>query len=514
VNVFRDAALDYLGMGYHPIPVEPRGKRPLTSWAYYQDVAPTPEQIHEWWTRWPDANIALVLGRGTFAVDCDTAEAWDAVKQHIPPDAPLSKTAKGYHALLAGTVPDRVGAAPGVDIRGVGYIVASPSVHPTGHVYHWETPLCPADELPAASPALLALAQRKTAPAQPAVDGDWVTAALAGVAEGGRDAMCTRLAGYLIGRGLPQDAVEAILVGWGERCSPAFPPADVAKCVESIARRHGPVDSAPAPAVGIAEAVLEVLSADTSRTAARSTGLAKLDDLLDGGVRPGELILLGARPGVGKTAWMLQLSRVMAHAGHGVLVVTREMTRAALTRRLLCQESLVRFSALKTGVLDDTEQRMLTAGVGRLSKLPLWISTLRTVDQLAETLAQFDAGQIGFVVVDYLQRMYGPPNLEKRARVEYVADALKDLAVQHNVPVLCLSSLSRPPKQERDWRPGLGDLRESGELEHGGDSVLLMHREPGAELTELNLGKQRDGRVGVVQLTFRGEYLTFEEVRA
>lgn len=251
-----DAALEYLALGYHPIPVAPRGKRATVAWKTFQDTAPTEAQVREWFSR--PANVALVMGRGVFAVDIDSADAAVALRDRagdLPDLAPRNRTAKGCHVILEapGAVADRVGVLPGVDIRGVGYIVVPPSVHPTGHVYSWEVRPGPVEDLPVAPASLLALLQDPRTPAAtaPSCPPDaaprpstppgapkWVSEALAGVGEGQRDATCARLAGYFLSRGLPTDVVTATLDAWAARCRPPFPAVEVRKTVVSVARRE------------------------------------------------------------------------------------------------------------------------------------------------------------------------------------------------------------------------------------------------------------------------------------
>ena len=237
-----EAAKRYLAYGLHPIPCEPRGKRPLLeSWKPYQEQAPTVEKLEAWWERWPDANIGLVLGRGMFAVDVDSEEGARGLVEAgvvLPPYAPRSTTGKGYHVFLAGDSPDKVGLVSGVDIRGVGYVIAPPSVHPTGKSYSWVYPYTP-DALPAAPLRLLELIQTARVEVDRDVSPTWLSSALAGVGDGQRDVTCTRIAGYFLAKGVEPAAVFELLLGWAERCTPPFPAHEVAKCVESIAKREG-----------------------------------------------------------------------------------------------------------------------------------------------------------------------------------------------------------------------------------------------------------------------------------
>lgn len=517
-NPFLEAARGYLAAGLHPIPCEPKGKRPMLSWTPYQDTAPTPEEVTLWWQAWPEANVGLVLGRGVLAVDIDSADGRErllAAGVELPADAPSVTTGKGAHIYLAGTTGDRVGLVQGVDIRGKGYVIAPPSIHPTGAVYQWVVPF---GALPPAPPALMSLlgSAGTSSPAGHVAQGgaDWLTQALVGVSEGGRDHTCTRLAGYLLGKGLPQDAVELILQGWAERCSPAFPADQVSKCVASIAKREGVHEGPPS---GIAELVRVTMAAITEPEATRAkpaaTNLGSLDAILAGGLYPGDYVILGARPSVGKTALALQIGRRLAQSGQGVLFVSCEMTKTALVRRLLSQESAVSAENLKTGKLIELESKMLSLGAERLAALPIWVtSDIHTSDQLDEAVKVFTPGQLGLIVVDYLQLVGTADNVrEPRQRVERVSKDIRRLTVRYEIPCIALSSLSRPPKGVKEWRPSLADLRESGELEHDADIVWLMHRDLKETRTELDVAKARDGQVGSVTLEFNGNVLTFTE---
>lgn len=522
MNRFLAAAKAYLAAGLHPIACEPRGKRPMVpSWRPYQEVAPTEGELEAWWTLWPEANVGLVLGRGVFAVDLDSPDARERLEAAgivLPTDAPAVATGKGAHVYLAGTAPDRIGLIPGVDIRGVGYVIAPPSIHPSGREYTWAVPF-PADgRLPDGPPALMTLLRRPAEASDPKATSsgqDWLTQTLVGVAEGGRDATCTRLAGYFLGKGVPEDAVEIVLQAWAERCSPPFPADEVTKCVRSIAKREGAQAGPPSRLAEVLDvALVEITAPPEKRRPAAKTGIGRLDALASGGVYPGEYIICGARPGVGKSALSSQVTRQFAFAGHGVLYVSREMTRSALIRRLLVQESGVRAEALKTGQLVDLERQMLEAAAARLRPLPIWITQdIRTTDQLDDALKAYTPGTLGLVVCDYLQLMDTAEHFrDPRQRVEAVSKALRAMSLQHELPILALSSLSRPPKNVREWKPSLADLRESGELEHDADSVWLMHRPLDQDETSFQMAKNRDGRVGEITLKFHGETLTFKEV--
>jgi replicative DNA helicase len=331
------------------------------------------------------------------------------------------------------------------------------------------------------------------------------------VAEGGRDDTCTRLAGYLLGKGIPQDAVELILQAWAEKCSPPFPSDQVSKCVESIAKREGVPDGPPHSLAEALDRVLHDIEHPQARSVAK-TEFDALDAKLDGGLEPG-LIYMGARPGVGKSALALHIGRKVA-VTQGVLYVSREMSVGSLVRRMLSQASSggLPISDLKTGEMHDIQKKSIPLIAAKLRTLSMWLTTdIATTAQLEAALLTYSPGTLGLVVVDYLQLMK-PVEFarDSRARVEAVSEELKRLSVKFNLPFLVLSSLRRPERATANWRPSLSDLRESGELEHDADVVLLLHRDLGSDVLEINLAKQRDGEVGRTTLAFHGPTVSFK----
>src|SRR5581483_6875112 len=141
-------------------------------------------------------------------------------------------------------------------------------------------------------------------------------------------------------------------------------------------------------------------------------------------------------------------------------------------------------------------------------------TSARTPAQLEAVLETYAAGTLGLVVVDYLQIMSADEYArDSRARVEEISKRLKQLSIKYDLPFLVLSSLSRPPR-DKDWEPGLSDLRESGELEHDADAVFFLHRpDLQSAATDLIVAKQRDGGVGRFKLQFDGPRVSFEEVK-
>jgi replicative DNA helicase len=181
---------------------------------------------------------------------------------------------------------------------------------------------------------------------------------------------------------------------------------------------------------------------------------------------------------------------------------------------MVSQEGGLRASALRSGRLSDEDKAEFTLTTQRLARLPIWLSddavSLAEVTGLVSGWSE--SSPLGLLVVDYLQLVRAPRDIrERRLQVEAVSQGLKTLALQAKIPVLCLSSLSRPPQETKDKRPGLSSLRESGELEHDADVVLLLHREYDKASTECIVAKNRDGRQGIVSLIFRPETVSFDE---
>lgn len=249
----------YLDQGFRPFPLSPRSKIPLKGFELkkYQTEAPTDADMVKWFASGKN-NVGLLLGRGVIAVDLDgegAEEALQAAGVTLPDMAPRSRTAGGFHVLLEANTGDRVnllkstardaaGALlkPLIDIRGVGYIVAPPSIHPSGHVYEWDIRPIGLDEIPKAPESLLTLIKNGPVPlpgqaATPSKAPEWVSTALKGVGEGQRDATCARLAGYFLGKGIPADIVRTQLYSFGAGCTPPFSRADVDKTVASMSRK-------------------------------------------------------------------------------------------------------------------------------------------------------------------------------------------------------------------------------------------------------------------------------------
>ena len=241
------------------------------------------------------------------------------------------------------------------------------------------------------------------------------------------------------------------------------------------------------------------------------------------GWQKGNLIILGARPSVGKTAFALNLAlNVAKKYNKTVACFSLEMSREQLTMRLLANESFVELGKLLTGKLSEEEWTKLAMASAALSQ-----TDLRVDDNPSITVAEINAkcrrlDNLGLVVIDYLQLMqgsgYGKASDNRVNVVSDISRSLKIMAKELNVPVICLSQLSRGPEGRTDKRPMLSDLRESGAIEQDADEVIFLYRDEYYNenteekgVAECIVAKNRHGETGTVKLQWFGPYQTFSD---
>jgi len=254
-----------------------------------------------------------------------------------------------------------------------------------------------------------------------------------------------------------------------------------------------------------------------------STGYTKLDEMT-GGLHAGELIILAARPSMGKTALALNIAQhVATRLNETVAVFSLEMSKESLLTRMLCATARVDSQRFRAGYLNQDERRKLQAAAAQLVEAPLFID-----DTAGASLMEMHAGlrrlqqqrKLGLVVVDYLQLMSGRGRFENRNQeISTISRGMKLLAKELSVPMLVLSQLSRAPEtRQGDHRPQLSDLRESGSIEQDADLVAFIFREEVYKrdredlrgLAELLVAKQRNGPIGKIDLVFLHHLTKFE----
>ncbi len=273
---------------------------------------------------------------------------------------------------------------------------------------------------------------------------------------------------------------------------------------------------------------IEAIHSNTTKKFSVPTGFYELDDIL-GGFQKSDLIIIAARPSMGKTALALSLAR-NASIDHKVPIgiFSLEMSTMQLVIRLLCAEGKLNAHLVRTGKLPNEEGVKLSKNAHKLIEAPLFVD-----DTPAQTVLEIRAKarrlksehDVGMIIIDYLQLMQGPSNSESREReISHISRSLKSLAKELNIPVVALAQLNRAVETRTDKRPQLSDLRESGSIEQDADVVIFLNRpeyygimknengDSNEGVAEVIIGKQRNGPTGTIRLAFIKDYARFENL--
>ena len=254
------------------------------------------------------------------------------------------------------------------------------------------------------------------------------------------------------------------------------------------------------------------------------TGFAHLD-YGTSGLHNSDLILVAARPAMGKSAFALNIATHAAVRGKvPVAIFSLEMSKEQMANRILCSEAMVDSAKVRTGKIDDEEWGKLAAASGELSEAGIYIDDtpgISVMEIRAKCRKMKLEKNIGLVVIDYLQLVQGS-NRKGGSREQEIAEisrSLKILAKEINVPVIALSQLSRAPEQRVDHRPMLSDLRESGSIEQDADIVMFLYRDDyynedtdKKNIAEVIIAKHRSGATGTVELLWLGNYTKFANI--
>lgn len=250
------------------------------------------------------------------------------------------------------------------------------------------------------------------------------------------------------------------------------------------------------------------------------TGFTDLD-MKTAGLQNSDLVLIAARPGMGKTALALNIAQYAAVQKHvPVALFNLEMSKDQLVNRMLCSEVMVDSHRMRTGRLDDEDWKKIARALGPLSEAPIYIDDtpgVTVMDIRAKCRRLKLEKKLGLVVIDYLQLMRGREKAESRQQeVSEISRSLKILAKELSVPVLTMSQLSRGPESRSDHRPMLSDLRESGAIEQDADIVMFLYRDdyynPDSEKknrAEIIIAKHRNGSTGTIYLKWFDKYTKF-----
>jgi len=254
------------------------------------------------------------------------------------------------------------------------------------------------------------------------------------------------------------------------------------------------------------------------------TGFVDLD-YKTAGLHKSDLVLIAARPAMGKSAFALNIaSHAAIHAKVPVVIFNLEMSKSQLVNRILCSEAMVDSNKIRTGKIEENDWVKLATALGPLSEAPIYIDDTPgiTVTEIRAKCRKLKLEKnIGLIVIDYLQLIQGSGkrNSSREQEISEISRSLKILAKELDVPVIALSQLSRAAEQRADHRPMLSDLRESGAIEQDADIVMFLYRDdyynPDSEkknIAEVIMAKHRAGSTGTVELLWLGNYTKFANI--
>jgi replicative DNA helicase len=255
------------------------------------------------------------------------------------------------------------------------------------------------------------------------------------------------------------------------------------------------------------------------------TGYFELDDMMNG-LQNGEMIIVAARPSMGKTAFAMNLiEHISADTMLPTAIFSLEMSKQQLAQRMLCSRGNIDAHKLRKGMLQSHEYAHLANVVGELAKAPIWVDDtpgLTPLDLRAKSRRLKLQHDIKCVMVDYMQLMDNPGPESRQQQISEISRGIKAVARELNVPVIALSQLNRASEGRDGHRPRMSDLRESGSIEQDADVVMLLHREDYYKMSEpdfqpdniaeIIIAKQRNGPTGTVKLTFMNKTTRFENL--
>jgi replicative DNA helicase len=279
-----------------------------------------------------------------------------------------------------------------------------------------------------------------------------------------------------------------------------------------------PIDDLLGPAIEKAEE----LQRSGSTVTGISTGFRDLDKML-AGLHPTNLIIIAARPGMGKSALALNMSQNVALNGNSVAIFSLEMSREEIVTRMLCAKGRIDSQKLRTGNLNEGDFTKLSNAAGALYKQNIFVddSPGLTVTEIRAKCRRLRRKPgLDLVVVDYLQLMNGSGQENRQQEIAMISRSLKSLARELHVPIIALSQLNRAVEAREDKRPRLGDLRESGAVEQDADVVMFIYRDEyyypekveSKGIAEVVISKHRQGGVGKVDMTFLPEFTLFADM--
>lgn len=247
-------------------------------------------------------------------------------------------------------------------------------------------------------------------------------------------------------------------------------------------------------------------------------------DAMTGGFQRSDLIIVAARPAIGKTSFCTNIAHYIAKQNQPIAFFSLEMSKEQLVQRILSGEAKIESNRIRSGRIGEVEWGRISQAIGELSELPLFIDdtpniTVTEIRSKARRLQLEQNGELGMIVIDYLQLMEGTAPNNRVQELSQITRSLKGLARELNVPIVALSQLNRGVEARNDKRPLMSDLRESGSLEQDSDLVIMLYRDeyynpdtPDRGIAEVIITKHRHGPTGTIKLSFDAQFTAFRNL--
>lgn len=506
-------ALKYLEQGLSIIPVG-TDKKPLFPWKEYTERKPRKAEVEKWWDENPDAGIAIITGKISNLTVVDVE--YGGQDEHYP-ETLSSRTGGGGKHFYYRYIPDFKNAVrirELTDIRNDGgYVIAPPSRHKNSRRYKWLTPGVKIAEFPKHLFFTETIKAKKN---------DW-DEILQGVGKGERNEKAAKVCGLFLTKtqyNLWEHIAWPAVQNWNLSNTPPLQEAELRAVYDSIAGRVTYQQEDVEKEIRTTTQLVEDYKAKMTEIAggkvqAVTTGFNILDSYLNGGWKNGELILIGARPSVGKTSLALSFAENAAKEGKKVLFFSIEMNALDIFERLFSFVTGIPCSEVIQGKIDAER---LEKGFKKVSKLDLKIAelaradSLEVIDVVKKVLLD---SQIDLIIVDYLQFLRDKSKSGNESiRVGTISKNLKMLARMTGIPVIAPAQLNRKSEDRAEKEPRLSDLRDSGNLEQDADIVLLLHRKIDGDNrneAKLIIAKNRKGQTGIIHTDFNLTTTKFTE---
>lgn len=518
----------YRANGWSVIPLKASDKLPVNKWAEYQTRHATNEEIKEWFDNDKSYNVGIVTGAisnlGVVDADGERGLGTLRVLGLVSPFTVLTGAGKQLYYRY-GDNRNTCKTLDGIDTRGEGgYVVAPPSIHPNGMPYRWAGPLASIAMLPEWPTEILAGKQEPLVKAVEPYKAQGILSLLTtgckeGVA-GGRHPRLIKLACYLVPRH-SYEVTKHLLCEWNKLNDPPYPEAQLEQQIKDISKRYAsgqytskfvaPVEQGieiSSAKEGMDEC-LKNLSSLSVQVVQLPMGFTSLDSVTLG-LRRGGVLVVGARPGIGKTSFCVQVASHLASRNHTVLYFSTELTPKEIAEKQLSEVGGIDAFALASKSLDPDQATLVQATAGDISRYPF--HTVKAfkpdIKLVREAIEQISPD---IVVFDHIQHITSGDR--RYQDIDSFIKALKSLALEKNLAVIVCSQLSR--QHEIEGRPPeLVDLKECGTIEEEASVVLLMHdtTKKGNRPVLFRVAKNRHGKCGDTTLLFECNYTRFQDM--